>query len=273
VTDSAPVSRTLDVHGNTIHLRLAGADDAPPLVLLHGLYGDSSTMAPLAARLAERFRVIVPDALGHGRSARPAGFTLADQGRMIDGLIAGLDYDAAAVVGVSMGSYLAAEAAILAPERVSRLVLVVSKAHGTTSSSAAYAKRMGFDLASAAPEEIAQLLAGALWSRDTAPERRDEILARLAAIPDQPDPLTADEQAAVERSLAGFDLRPDLGRITAPTLVVSGLDDGLNPPDAGREVADGIRGSRFEVYAHSGHMLMAEEEDRLVDDVTRFVLG
>ena len=54
---------------------------------------------------------------------------------------------------------------------------------------------------------------------------------------------------------------------------VSGLADGLNPPQAGEELARGIPGARFEVYESSGHMLAAEEQDRLVSDVTTFVLG
>ena len=246
-----------------------GDAELPPLVLLHGLYGDASSVAPLAELLSDRFRVIAPDALGHGSSSAPEGFTLADQGRMIDELIAAFGYDSATVVGISMGSYLAARAAILEPSRVSRLVLVVGKAHGTTSSSVAYAKRMGFDLANATPEAMLEFMSGAIWSKDTSPERRAEI---LAAVPTQNQP-TADERAAVERSLAGFDLRPELGTITAPTLVISGRDDGLNPPEAGKELADGIPNSRFEVYEHSGHMLSMEESDRLVDDIVRFVLA
>jgi pimeloyl-ACP methyl ester carboxylesterase len=241
----------------------------PPLVLLHGLYGNAASVAPLAELLSDRFRVIAPDALGHGQSAAPDGYTLADQGQMVDELIASFGYESAAVVGISMGSYLAAQAAILEPSRVSRLVLIVGKAHGTTSSSAAYAKRMGFDLANATPEAMLEFMAGAIWSKDTSPERRAEI---LGAVPMQDQP-TAEERAAVERSLAGFDLRPDLGKITAPTLVISGRDDGLNPPESGKELADGIRGSRFEVYQHSGHMLSMEESDRLVDDITHFVVG
>jgi 3-oxoadipate enol-lactonase len=265
-------SSTVELNGDRIFFRTFGSDELPPLVLVHGLYGDSAGLAPLAERFADRFRVIAPDAIGHGRSARRDGFTLADQGRMLDALAAALGYDAVAMVGISMGSYLTAQAAILEPSRLSRLVLVVSKAHGTTSSSVAYAKRMGFDLAAAAPEELLAFMSGAIWSPDTPQERRDAIMADLAALADVVV-LGPQEQAAVERSLAGFDLRPDLGRITAPTLVLSGRADGLNPPSSGEELVAGIPGARFEVYEHSGHMLTFEETDRFVSDVTEFVRG
>lgn len=259
----------LELDGRHIFVREFGDPGLPPLVLVHGLYGDASTVAPLAERLADRFHVVAPDALGHGRSDHPPEFTLEDQGTMLGTLIATLGHASATLVGVSMGAYLAAEAAILEPSRVSHLVLVVGKAHGTTSSSAAYAARMGFDLAGATPEEALAFMAGAIWSPDTTPERREEILTMQS---ESQVALTADEKAAVERSLAGFDLRPELRRVTAETLVISGRDDGLNPPAAGEELARHIRGARFEVYEHSGHVLAFEETDKLVADIVEFVL-
>ncbi|SEQ40438.1 alpha/beta fold hydrolase [Microlunatus flavus] len=260
---------TTEIDGASIYHRVTGDAGSPPLFLVHGLYGDSTTVQDLATALAARFRVVAPDMLGHGRSTHPRHFTLADQGRALNGLVAALGYDRAVLVGVSMGSYVAAQAAVLEPDRVSRLVLVVPKAHGTSSSSVAYAQRMGFDLAAATPEEQLSFMAGAVWSPATSAERREEIMASAQA-PDQVL-LSVDERAAVEESLAGFDLRPDLARITAPTLVVSGRSDGLNPPAAGEELARGVPGARFEVYESSGHMLSFEERDRLVADVIGFV--
>jgi 3-oxoadipate enol-lactonase len=252
---------------STIFYREFGDAAAPPLVLIHGLYADSTSVESLAVVLGVRFRVIAPDMLGHGRSSRPERFSLADQGRALNHLIAALGYESSAVVGVSMGSYVAAQAAILDPARTSRLVLVVPKAHGTSSSVAAYAARQGIDLRNAAPEQLVGLMAGALWSPATSQERRDEI---MAAIPADQIVLSAEEQGAVERSLANFDLRPGLPAITAPTLVISGRADGLNPPEAGEEVAKLIPGAEFKIYEDSGHMLTAEEPTRLVADIMAF---
>jgi len=261
---------SIDVAGHRIAYEAYGDAQQPLLVLVHGLNGDASTVAPLAARLAERFHVVTPDALGHGRSDHPASFTIEDQGRVLNALVAALGRSSATLAGISMGSYLVAQAAILEPARTDRLVLVVSKAHGTTSSSAAFAARLGVDLATLDPEAAMALLAEALWSPDTPADRRAELLGSMAGEQVQ---LTPDEQARVERSLAGFDLRPGLGRVTAPALVVSGASDGLNPPELGRELADHLPHARFEVYEHSGHMLASEETDRLVDDVLSFTAG
>ncbi|MCJ1712934.1 alpha/beta fold hydrolase [Curtobacterium sp. VKM Ac-2922] len=264
VVDTPPIAAS----GSTVFHREFGDPAAPPLVLIHGLYGDSSSVVPVAEALARQFRVIAPDMLGHGRSSRPEHFTLADQGAAVNDLIAALGYDTAAVVGISMGSYVAAQAAILDPARTTHLVLVVSKAHGTTSSVAAYIARRGIDTRSVAPEELLQLIGGALWSPDTPQERRDAI----TGTPPAGQVILDDaERAAVERSLAGFDLRPDLPRITARTLVLSGGSDGLNPPAAGEELAALIPDATFRVYEHSGHMLTDEEPERFIADVTAFI--
>jgi 3-oxoadipate enol-lactonase len=255
---------------DNVYFREFGDPSHPPLLLIHGLFGDSSLMVPLAKRFADRFRVIAIDALGHGRSPKPAGFTLEDSGRAVTALIASLGYDSAVVLGVSMGSYVAAQAAILEPARVAQLVLVVAKGHGKTSSVAAFAERNGFDLAAATMEETIAFMTSALWSPDTAQDVRDGIMALQSEDAWQ---ATAEERAAIEESLADFDLRPDLPSITAPTLVISGLSDGLNPPASGEEVAQLIPGARFEVYEHSGHMLASEETDRLVTDVTELVFS
>ncbi|WP_216870567.1 alpha/beta fold hydrolase [Modestobacter excelsi] len=261
---------TVEINGSSVFYREFGEGGNPPLFLVHGLYSDSSAVQSLATALAARFRVIAPDMLGHGHSAHPSQFSLADQGRTLNELVAALGYESATLMGVSMGSYIAAQAAILDPSRTSRLLLIVPKAHGTTSSVAAYAQRKGFDLVTAAPEEMLTFMAGALWSPATSPQRREEILN--STLQDQVL-LSAEERAAVEASLAGFDLRPHLAAIAAPTLVISGRADGLNPPEAGEELARGIPGARFEVYEHSGHMLTFEEGDRLVADVITFAFG
>jgi 3-oxoadipate enol-lactonase len=260
---------TIGINDESIFYREFGDAEKVPLFLLHGLYSDSSTLEALGPELTPRFHVIAPDMLGHGRSSRPTEFSLADQGRALNSLIEALGYESAVVLGISMGSYIAAQAAILEPARTAKLVLVVPKAHGTTSSVAAYAARMGIDLRTAKPEDLLMLMAEALWSPATSQARRDEI---TASTEDQ-ILLTVEERAAVERSLAGFDLRPHLPSITAPTLVISGRADGLNPPEAGEELAKLIPDARFEVYERSGHMLTAEQTDELVGDITTFVLG
>lgn len=63
--------RTIDVDGLPIFYREAGPDDAPPILLLHGLPSSSRMYEPLLARLSDRYRLVAPDYPGFGHSAWP----------------------------------------------------------------------------------------------------------------------------------------------------------------------------------------------------------
>lgn len=254
-----------------LFFRQFGAPGRPLMVLLHGLYSDSSGCIVLAERFADRFFVVAPDALGHGRSARPERFTLADQGAAISEFTASFGQGRqAVVVGISMGSYIAAQAAITRRDCLTHLVLVAPKSHGLASSTVEYARRHGIDLEQLPPDERAAALSEAIFAPSTPAEMRAAILSTRPA---EAVELDQAARAAVDRSLAGFDLRPDLPRITASTLVLSGAADGLNPPAAGRELAELIPHARHVVYEKSGHLLPLEETDRFIADVTEFALG
>lgn len=70
-------------------------------------------------------------------------------------------------------------------------------------------------------------------------------------------------------ALAAVDLRPDLGSITAPALVIAAGDDPATPADYGRLIADGIRRARFELIADAAHLANIEKAER----VTPLILG
>lgn len=123
---------SLELDHGTLSYEAFGDAAAPGLFLIHGLHGDSASVRPLAERLAERFHVIAPDMLGHGESERLDAFTLEDQATSLNQLIKHYGYPEAHVVGYSMGSYIAARAAIQEPDHVQRLVLVCPKPARTT---------------------------------------------------------------------------------------------------------------------------------------------
>jgi 3-oxoadipate enol-lactonase len=72
----------------------------------------------------------------------------------------------------------------------------------------------------------------------------------------------AEGYAGCVEVLADLDLLGELGRITAPTLVISGADDPALPPDHGRAVAEGIPGARFEVVGQAAHLGSFEQAGR-----------
>lgn len=111
--------------------------DAPVLVLLHGLTNDADSWADTAATLRRELpgtRVVIPDLRGHGQSDVPSDgnwrhapdveFAMSQLAADVTSLLDTLGVGAATLAGHSMGSLVALEAALAAPDRVEHLVLV-----------------------------------------------------------------------------------------------------------------------------------------------------
>jgi len=99
---------------------------APVVVCLHGLTRNGRDFEELAPHLAQRYRVVVPDVRGRGRSSRdpnPANYRLAVYLRDLEILYGGLGIERAAIVGTSMGGLMAMTLGATHPEQVSRIVL------------------------------------------------------------------------------------------------------------------------------------------------------
>ena len=103
-----------------IHRRELGSPDAPVLVLVHGLGGSGRVLERVAPLLAARFRVIVPDLPGFGETGG-AHTTIEGMARAVLEVVDAEEFVAA---GHSMGGLVATALAELAPDRVTRLVLV-----------------------------------------------------------------------------------------------------------------------------------------------------
>ncbi|MEU1519741.1 alpha/beta hydrolase [Streptomyces sp. NPDC005811] len=107
-----------------------GPETGPPLLLVHGWGGDGREWSPHAESLADRFRVLVPDLRGHGRSEVPDhGNTPAEMADDLAALLARLDTGPAAVVGHSMGGQVVNLLAVRHPALV-RSVIALDPAHG-----------------------------------------------------------------------------------------------------------------------------------------------
>ncbi len=98
-----------------------------PVVLLHGAGMDRTVWRALQRSLADHGHpVVAPDLPGHGLSAGPARASIADLAEWVALLIAGLDVDRIHLVGHSLGSLVAMEAAARYPDRVRSLVMVAA---------------------------------------------------------------------------------------------------------------------------------------------------
>src|ERR1700729_3318135 len=96
----------LELHGDRVAYRDEGAGEA--LLLIHGMAGSSDTWRAVMPRLAKKYRVVAPDLLGHGASAKPRGdYSLGAFAAWLRDLLDGLGISRAGVSGQSLGGGVA----------------------------------------------------------------------------------------------------------------------------------------------------------------------
>lgn len=229
-----------------------GPEDAPVLVLSNSLGATRAMWDPQVPVLAERYRVVTYDGRGHGTSPAPAGpYTLDD---LVDDVVALLDRvgaQRAHVAGLSLGGMVALRLAAREPRRVHRLAVLCTSAKTEPQ---AYRER-----AATARAAGTASFASAVVSRWLTPghaARHPDLVARLEAMV-----AGADDEgyAACAEVVGGIDLRDDLHRITAATLVVSGADDPALPPEHQRVIADGVAGAELVSVSPGAHLVNLEQ--------------
>jgi pimeloyl-ACP methyl ester carboxylesterase len=266
VTDIEECYATLS-HGKTRYLQSGRGD---PVLLLHG-----AGFAPAADSwrialpvLAERFRVIAPDALGWGPGDQlDADYSFADMVDALRELQDALGIDSSHIVAQSMGGWLASILAYESPARVDSLVLISSGGLRTG------APRNMADWQPPSPDATAESL------QPLADHGVDvtELMARWASLAADPGRV-----AGFRRVMANMAVGPTRRRygterrlpyIRSRTLLIWGSADPVNPVQLGRHSAELIPGSDLVVLAGVGHNVPMERPDELVTLVSAFLDG
>jgi pimeloyl-ACP methyl ester carboxylesterase len=115
----------VELHGHRVIYRTAG--EGPAVLLIHGMINSSRHWEDVALRLADSYRIIAPDLIGHGDSATPRGdYSLGAHAASIRDLLATIGVERATVVGHSLGGGVAMQFFYQFPQRTERLALVSS---------------------------------------------------------------------------------------------------------------------------------------------------
>ena len=123
VRELTPSLQYRTLHGYRRAYRVAGS--GPAILLIHGIGDNSTTWATVQTKLAQRFTVIAPDLLGHGKSDKPrADYSVAAYANGMRDLLSVLGIDSVTVVGHSLGGGVAMQFAYQFPQLVDRLILV-----------------------------------------------------------------------------------------------------------------------------------------------------
>ncbi len=231
--------------------------DGVPVVFLSGMLADQRMWHPAIAALGD---LDDPDDLAKP-GLIPVFCELFDQDTVADMASAVLDTapDRFALVGMSMGGYVAFEILRQAPERITHLMLVNTRA--TADSDAVRRRRLLLSRFVAAREPFVAVNDGMLDEMLHPDNRNDAVLVGLLkAMGD------ACGAGVFKRQNNAVALRPDsmadLGDIAVPCSVLVGTHDRIISPESHREMADAIPGATYHEIAGAGHYVPLEQPQR-----------
>lgn len=258
-----------DAPGFRMHYEIRG--DGPPLLLVNGLGSDISEWLYQLPAFSRKHRVVSFDNRGAGESAvLPGPYTTAQMADDAAALLAALGIQKAHTLGVSLGGMIAQEIALRHPGRVERLVLACTAPGGALSERpspealAAFARDPSEDLEMQVRRTIPYLYTER-YCREKAEEVEAFVRRRLER------PADASGVAAQLAAATGHDAGERLAGIAAPTLVITGSEDRLVPPENSRRIAERIPGSLLVLLPGAPHRLFAENAEAFNREVLAFL--
>jgi 3-oxoadipate enol-lactonase len=241
-----------------------GPPDAPVLVLGNPIGTTRDVWAYQVPVLSRYFRVVRYEPRGHGapgaQSPAPKGpYTIAELGADVLAALNGHGIERFGFAGVSLGGMTGIWLAANAPERVTSLAVCCAALTPMPDA------RAWHDRAALVRAEGMAALAGAVVPRwftprflASEPERVEAVVAMLKGT-------SPEGYAGCGEAIAAMDLRPYLGSVKAPALVVSGAEDVAAPPSVGAYTARAIPGARLRVIQAASHFAHYEKPGPVTD--------
>jgi pimeloyl-ACP methyl ester carboxylesterase len=265
-----PTARNGDVE---LHYELDGPRDGEPVILIEGLGYGRWMWRWQRERLADDYRVILFDNRGTGDSDAPEGpYTMAEMASDVEAVLADAGpgesgYDAAHVVGASMGGMIAQQYA-LDYDRAATLTLLCTSHGGEervpipdATAEQMFAVPEGADEREIIEHRMQPAVSDGFFEAN--PDLLEQIVDwRLAG--DAAETGRNAQAAAVE----AFDVADRVGDIDQPTLVLHGDADRVVPIENGRMLHEKLPDSGLEIVDGGPHLFFVEEPD-LVADLTR----
>jgi pimeloyl-ACP methyl ester carboxylesterase len=264
--------RTMRIAADDATIDVLSEGSGDPIVLIHGFPFTRDLWDFQAQQLAAHARVIRPDLRGMGRSSVPGGpYLMETLAGDIAAVLDALSIDRAAVVGHSLGGYVAMAFCRMYTERVTRLALVCSRLAADTPQIAEDRENLA---SRAEREDRVDAIVDAYVPREFAPsllEKRAPQIDRARAIAHQN---TAPGAAAMLRGMAqrveSYDIAEEL---QMPVLIVAGGADQIVGLTEAEQMRAAFPNAVLRVLGRSGHLPMLEEPDALGDLLLGFMHG
>lgn len=239
----------------------------PTVMFVHGAQHDHSVWILQTRYLAHHgYSVLALDLPGHGRSAGPALASVEELADWVAAVQDAAGVKQAAIAGHSMGSLIALECAARHPDRVAKIALLAI----------AYPMKVSADLLAATRdnEPLAQDMVN-IWSHSA-----------YVQYPNLPGPgfwVIGENLRLMQRQKPGV-MHVDFlacnayaggeeaaARMRCPALLLLAKRDQMTPLRAARDFAKSLKGAQTKVIDGSGHYMMAEKPDEVLDALVGFL--
>ena len=247
------VTKKCQTNGITLSYEEYGAGE--PLVLLMGLGAPAAKWIPHVEAYEKHFHIYAPDNRGAGQSDKPESpaYSIEDMAKDTIGMMDAIGLESAHFNGISMGGAIAQYIAIHYPERVRSLVLTNTFSHCCVSF------RRSIEILRDACGQLDPVTSGRLsqWMIFAQPfQESDEeyMLNAEKADAQNPHPMPAYAFKAQCNAILGFNVREELGRIQAPTLIAAGDKDLFVPVSVSEEMAERIHNATLYMAKDGGHV-------------------
>ena len=268
-SDGGPVMSKGKVQGIDLHYEVQGA--GYHLVLIRGLGSNADHWYCQTPAFSSCYSVVAFDNRGIGRSEKPdVPYTISVMAGDTVGLMDAIGISKAHILGISMGGMIAQEIALRYPQRVHGLILACTHFGGDRAvrPSEEIARIFG-EYIFTGSQEAAQYTPKCLFTERTLREAPD-VVKRYQEV-SRRFPPTSDVLIRQWEAIQGHDTWEDLPQIQAPTLVLSGSDDVLVPPENSRILAKRIPNAQLQVIEGGGHQFLVEKADAFNQAVLEFL--
>jgi pimeloyl-ACP methyl ester carboxylesterase len=263
--------RIVTINGDRVRYRAEGPEGAPTLILLHGFTDSLHGWDRLAAELDDDFRIIRPDLPGHGLSGvnKAGDYSNEALAKFVGAFIVETTDSPPILVGNSLGGLAAWRLAANDPDAIAALVLIAPGGvphNGVTETPLKVPAMLQFYLKSA-PEAGVRMALNSMYGD---PSRLDEAdVERFGEMMRQPGNGEAFAARAAQFTLP--DPVEDLGRISAPTLIIWGESDTVLPLTHADIFDTSIADSRLLRLPGVGHLPQAEAADEVAKAIRGFL--
>jgi 3-oxoadipate enol-lactonase len=253
------------VEGGQLHYHLDGKQDSPVLVLSNSLGADLSMWDAQVPAFTQHFRVLRYDSYGHGASAAGLREHKIDMlGKDVVRLLDHLGIMNVSFCGLSVGGMVGQWLALNVGARLKKLVLCSTAAHiGTVESWNARVEAIRQGGIPSVSQAILER-----WFTPVFHQREPGTVERFRKVLET-TPL--ESYLATCAAIRDADFRGEISRVRTKTLIITGAQDKVAPPEDGRFLAERILGSRY-VELDAAHLSNVELPQRFSEEALKFLV-